>query len=702
MHGRCNVVFCTGRSKSIFAAGIMALALLIVVAGPNPKSPAELQGPGAMERSVALTVRTLLERDHLLERKVDDTIADRAAKTFLRQLDPLKVYFYQSDVDKLLERRSELDNDLQRGDIDFAYDAYKVFLERVDQRLETIESLLEGSFDFTIDEQLITEPDERDYPKNPAEARDLWRKRLKYDLLVLASEETSDDEARDRLRRRYTDFARRMRHATDDDLLERYLSAFSTSFDPHTSYMSKSTLEDFRISMRLNLEGIGAALRSEDGYVILERVLPGGAAAKHGELKPEDQIVSVGQGSDGEMVDVVEYSLKEVVNLIRGKAGTVVRLGVKSPGSAEIQIHEITRARIELTDEEAQARVFEAGAKPDGSPYKIGVIDLPSFYMDMTGAQLGLTNYKSTTRDVSRILGNFEDEGVDAVVLDLRQNGGGSLTEAVNLTGLFVDQGPIVQVKDSDERVQQYDDTRPGTSWEGPLVVVTDKFSASASEILAGAIQDYRRGLVVGDSTTHGKGTVQHLLELGRQLFPNVPNIPNLGALKITIQKFYRPSGKSTQLRGVPADIVLPSFTDVMEDVAESDLDFPIDYDTVESAQPRDYNMVSDKIIRDITKVSKQRQANSDDFQKLLSDIRRYEEQRTRNRVPLSKEKFIAMREEFDARKEEEKQLEKQIPLNGEVIERDYYLDEVLAITADYVSALRNGHKLANAEQASN
>ena len=358
-----------------------------------------------------------------------------------------------------------------------------------------------------------------EYAKNRDEAFDRWRKRIKYDLLVLKTEDVTGEEAIDRLDRRYTSYAKRMHQFSSDDLLEMYLSAITTSFDPHTNYMSPSSLENFNISMKLNLEGIGAALMMTDGYTVVSKVIPGGAADKNGKLQPEDRIVSVGQGDDGEMVDVVDMNLNDVVKLIRGKAGTVVRLGVKPAGSNDVETYTITRAQIELKDSEARSEIIPVRQRPDGQPYQVGVIDLPSFYMDMTAARRGLTDFKSTTRDVRRILEDFNEKNVDVVVLDLTRNGGGSLTEAINLTGLFIDEGPVVQVKDSDNHVQHYDDLERGMVWKGPLVVLTSKFSASASEILAGAIQDYGRGIVVGDQATHGKGTVQSLLDLGSQLF---------------------------------------------------------------------------------------------------------------------------------------------------------------------------------------
>jgi carboxyl-terminal processing protease len=316
------------------------------------------------------------------------------------------------------------------------------------------------------------------------------------------------------------------------------------------------------------------------------------------------------------------------------------------------------------------------------------VIDLPSFYMDMEGARQGNDNYKSCTRDVRRILADFNKQGVDALVLDLRKNGGGSLTEAISLTGLFIENGPVLQVKDPDGRVQQYDDTDRGIAWKGPMVVVISKFSASASEILAGAIQDYKRGIVVGDSATHGKGTVQTMMDLGPQMF-RVGNPPDLGSLKLTVQQFYRPSGDSTQQRGVLSDLVLPSLTDHM-DVAEGDLDYPIAFDKVPSVPYNKYDTVNPNVVSALKELSSQRVEKSEDFGKLQKNILRYEEQKAKKEVPLSEQKYMARRAELDADDAEEKAFEEQAGGHGdgEVFKRNFYNNEILAITLDYLRLL--------------
>ncbi len=670
--------------------GLVFLVVLTgaVSAGVWKFAAAELDRPQATDRQVALLVSSLMRRDHFSKHSLDDQISERALTMFLKNLDPMKVYFYQSDVEEFQQHKHELDDMIKRGDISFAYTVYKRFLKRIDERVAAIDQLLKEDFNFGKDETIITDGDAAQYPKNAEEATERWRKRIKYDLLMLKDEKTEGQEARDRLTRRYHSFAKRMHQTDSDELLQTFLTSVTSSFDPHTTYMSPKALENFRIMMRLNLDGIGAALRMEDGYTIVSKIIPGGAAEKAGELKPEDRIVSVGQGEDGEMVDVTEMNLDDVVALIRGKAGTVVRLGVLPSGAGEKKEYKITRAKIELSDSEARSVVFEEGKKPNGQPYKVGVIDLPSFYMDMEAAQAGDENFKSTTRDMRIILDQFTKDGVDAVVLDLRRNGGGSLTEAINLTGLFIDEGPVVQVKDYDQRVRVYDDTEKGVAWDGPLVVVTSKFSASASEIFAGAIQDYDRGLIIGDSSTHGKGTVQSLLDLGSQMF-KIPNPPNLGALKITIQQFYRPNGDSTQKRGVLADITLPSLTDHM-DVSEADLDFAVEFDRVPAATYSKYDMRSPEVLSKLAEASKSRRAANEKFQKLHKNIAQYVEMKERKAAPLNEEKFFAERAQFNASKEEEKQFEEQVNGRDEVVTRDYYFEEILDITADYLNLIDN------------
>ncbi len=688
-------------------------SLVLVVARPvvavdrdNPLVE-EMTRTRPMDRTIIKTVARIMDRQHFSKHPLDDEISERAFKQFLRALDPLKLYFLQSDIDEFSRSKQQLDDFAKAGDMDFARRVFLRFLQRVDQRVEQAHRFIDMEHDFTVDEKLAVDRDKIDFPKDEREAEDRMRRQIKYSLLVLESDRiraqkeaeagvqrdpsrnilSGDplEDPKERLHRRYRNVKRRWHQTDADELLEIYLSSITTSFDPHTSYMSPDTLENFRIVMSLNLDGIGAQLTSEDGYTKLTSIIPGGAADKDGRLKPGDRIIAVGQGTDGEMVDVIDMKLDDVVDMIRGAAGTVVRLGVLPADGGETQIIEIVRAKIALEDSAARSEIVEYGKKAGSDqPFKVGYIDLPSFYMDMEAARNHKEGFRSTTRDVSRILSEFRSEGVDAVVLDLSRNGGGSLTEAINLTGLFIDRGPVVQVKDLTGHVEVYEDEAAGVAWEGPLVVLTSKESASASEILAGAIQDYQRGLIVGDPQTHGKGTVQSLVDLGQQLFGGAGE---MGALKITIQQFYLPDGVSTQRRGVLSDIVLPAIT-ASFDNSEADLDYALPNDQVRGARHVDYNLVNSTLLAELRERSSQRVEQSEEFKKLLKRIALYEQQKNEEFVSLNREEFLRRRAELDAQREEEEQLlDSQIP-KKEVFHMDYYNREVLEIARDYVELI--------------
>jgi len=663
----------------------LAIAISISVVAPplGEVAKGEPTAPTARDRYITMELLRLLSREHISRRPFDNELASRAVDLFLQMLDPWKLYFYEKDVQTFREVAPRLPEALARGDLAFPYQVYRVMIARVDERAALAEQLLQIEHDFTVDEEMIRDRKAQTYPRNEEEARERWRQRVKYELLTLKAEGTEGEAAREKLSRRYRTFAKRMHQMDDEELLEMFLTAVCNAYDPHSSYMSPSTLENFEITMRLNLEGIGASLQWEDGYTVVRELVPGGAAARDGRLKLGDRIIGVGQGLTGEIEDVVDMRLTDVVKRIRGPKGTIVRLKVVSPDNPEPRIIEITRDRIELREGEAQAEIFEVGQRPDGRPFRIGLIDLPSFYMDMEGARQGIPDYKSTTRDVARILMDFNNAGVDAVVLDLRRNGGGSLQEALALTGLFIEEGPLLQVKDAAGRVQPYYDTDGRALWKGPLVVVVSKFSASASEILAGAVQDYRRGLVVGDPATHGKGTVQSLVELGQLISPLLPL--KMGAAKITVQKFYRPSGDSTQNRGVESDIRLPSLTAHL-DVAESDLEYALEFDRVPPLEFRQYDMVNPAIIAELARRSAERVKNSPEFQRDMQRIERYLERKAQKKISLNEEKFMAERRQLDAEKEEEDLLQSMEETHRRKIKRDHYLNEVLNITADYLT----------------
>ena len=696
---------------ALFTCVMQALIPIALADGPPVE---QMEKSRSRDETIVRVVATLMNKKHLAGHPLDDEIAGRAFDSLIRSLDPLKVYFLKSDVQEFEKSRNKIDDIAKTGKMDFAISLYKTFLKRLDERIAKAHEYIDAEQDFTIDESIVKDAKKLDFPADEAEANERIRKQVKFRMLNLEADKIRaekdkaagkqqsevqkvlagdpNEDPRERLHRSYRTVHKRWHQLDADELLELWVSTITTSFDPHTSYMSPNSYNNFTIQMRLNLDGIGAQLTSEDGYTKLTSIVPGGAADKDGRLKPGDRITAVGQGEEGAMEDVIDMKLDEVVRRIRGTAGTVVRLSVLPSAGGESQVVAITRAKINLEDSAARSQVVEHSKKADGTTFKVGYIDLPSFYMDMEGARSNSTSFRSTTRDVRKILNEFRDGGVDAVVLDLSRNGGGSLTEAINLTGLFIDRGPVVQVKDPEGQVQVYDDEEAGVSWSGPLVVMTSKESASASEILAGAIQDYGRGLIVGDPKTHGKGTVQSLYDVGRQFFNS--NM-ELGALKMTIQQFYLPAGKSTQREGVLSDVVLPNITAEFEN-GEADLDYALPNDTVPASRFTKYNMVKSSMLADIRNRSLDRVKKSDGFAKSLKIIDLYRAQKKEETYSLRRDDFLKRMAEMDAQRQEEEQaLESQVP-KKEVFHMDHYNREVLEITKDYYDGI-NGTNLAQA-----
>ena len=677
------------------------------------------------ERTISIIVSALMDKKHMAQLRVDDEIARRAMKMFFENIDPMKLYFYQSDVDEFAKETTKVDDYVRAGDVTLAKRIFEVFLERVQERTKVAQDLVDDQHDFTVDETMERDPKKMTWATSGEELDERWRKRVKYDLLLQSSEDnTTEEQAKERLHKRYRSIGLRWSQTNADEMLELFLSAVTMSFDPHSSYMSPESLQNFIIQMKLELDGIGASLESKYGETVVRNIVPGGAADKDGRLKVDDVITAVGEGTSGasgagggEMLDITDMRLNDVVMKIRGKPGTVVRLEVKTAGGAGLQTYEITRARIELKDSEARSAVLERGPngeeigkeavpvplagepaaepkeatanvieenRPDGSVFRIGVIDLPSFYMDMEGRRNGRNDYKSAVRDVRRLLEELKEKQVDLVVVDLRFNGGGSLPESVEMTGLFIDSGPVVQVKGPDGRVIPHNDDKPGAAWDGPLMVVINKFSASASEIFAGAIQDYGRGIVIGDRATHGKGTVQELEELGRLIAPLNP--PNYGALKLTIQQFYRPGGDSTQNRGVVSDIELPSPTTHWE-VGESDLDYALKFDQVPPLKHGNYTDASPEVIAELRGRSEARVAASEYFGDVKKRIERYLERKDEP-LTLNKEKFTAERKELNTDKEQEKMFDDLQTGDRPVFPKTPYNDELVAIALDYLELL--------------
>ena len=674
------------------------LAVVTVAAGVlAPLVWARPQGQSRNERNISLLVASSMDHKHLSTLQVNDETSQRAFDKFIDSLDAMKLFFLQSDVDEFAREKYSIDDYVKQGDLHFAKKVFDRFLQRVKERIAVAQQVVNQEHDFSLEETMIRDPEKMTFATSVEEANERWRKRVKYDMLVKITDDVEHDEAIEKLHKRYRSIRRNWEQTDNDELLELFLSALTTSFDPHSTYMSPSTLENFTIQMRLELNGIGASLQSQYGETIVKRLVPGGAAEKDGQLKIDDVITGVAQGASEDFTDIVEMKINDVVQLIRGKPGTVVRLEVTPSDKSGRKVYDITRARIELKDSEARSEVIDH-ALEDGTVKKVGVISLPSFYMDMAGRRAGNPNFKSTTRDVRRLLEEFNAQGVDLVVMDLRFNGGGSLPESVHTTGLFIDQGPVVQVKGSNGVITPYDDEEQGMVWSGPLMVLINKFSASASEIFAGAIQDYGRGIVVGDHTTHGKGTVQQLSELGAEIMPIRPL--NYGALKMTIQQFYRPGGDSTQNRGVVADVELPYRTSFFEGIGEADLDYALDFDRVAPLPHTNYRNASAQIISELKQSSSLRRVKSEFFIDEHRKIERLKQRQSEATVTLNKAKFLAEREEVNSAKDKEEifdDLQEEdrpvFPLaEGNPIAP--YNEEVVAIAVDYLKLL-GGNRVA-------
>ncbi len=670
------------------------------------------------ETTTTQLVAKLVENFHLSQARIDDNISSKLVDKYIKDLDPQKLYFFESDITEFNKYRKSLDDMLKQGKVDFAYVVFETFLKRVDERTQLAQSLIDQDFDFSVQETMLADADDMTWAKTKDELDDRWRKRIKYSVLTLKLDdekkmasahdpskvEPGDDEPikvltpeesiaeiRDRLHKRYRSISRMWHQMDSVEILEVYLSAMTQCFDPHSSYMSPRTLEDFQINMRLSLDGIGAALRSEDGYTTVAEVMPGGAAAKDGNLMVDDKIIGVGQES-GEIVDVVEMKLSKVVELIRGTRGTIVRLQVKKAKSGDIVIYNLTRQKIELSQQEVKGRVINT-QDAIGRPSIVGVINIPSFYRDFSGAQQGVDNFKSTTVDVAKVLADFRQQNVEIVVIDLRGNGGGALTEAIDVSGLFVDKGPVVQVKEQSGRVKSHDDETPGVAWNGPMVVICNRLSASASEIFAGVIKDYNRGLIVGDTTTHGKGTVQNVMPVDSQMF-RIFQAKDRGALKLTIQQFYRVNGDSTQNRGVRSDVVLPSLTDNME-LGESYLDNALEFDHIPQARFQKLGFISEPMKLDLESRSKDRVTHNTEFADLQKTINKYLEIKNRKTVSLNEAEMKMDRESTSEElQDQEAAMEKALAENKDekIFPSNYYNNEVLQIAVDYLKLLKQSN----------
>lgn len=544
----------TGARRPLFSALLITLSVLLgctATADTREVTPDSLV-PTTEHRQATAGVLHLMRQYHYSRVAVDDELSEQIFERFLESLDPQKNFLLANDVEQFAQYRTQLDDVLRRANLEPVFDLFKLFRSRVQERAEFAKTLLTRDFDFTIDESYVFNREDAPWPESNKALDELWRKRVKNDVLNLRLAEQSDDDLVKTLEQRYERMERRVSQLSANDVFQVFINAYTLSVEPHTSYFSPRSSENFQINMSLSLEGIGAALQTEDEYTVVRRVIAGGPAAMSEQLSVDDRIVGVGQGEDEEIVDVVSWPLSDVVDLIRGPKGSTIRLKIllaSAPEGAPPKIITLVRDKIKLEEQAAKSSVVDV--LREGETQRFGVIDLPTFYLDAAARAQGLPDYRSTTRDVRRLLDELttSDGGVDGVIIDLRGNGGGSLIEATELSGLFIKSGPIVQIRSSDGQVDSEVDRDPSVAYDGPLAVLVDRNSASASEIFAAAMQDYGRGVVLGEPT-FGKGTVQTVAPLDRG--------GKLGQLKITMAQFFRINGDGTQHRGVVPDVLFP------------------------------------------------------------------------------------------------------------------------------------------------
>jgi len=608
-------------SQSFFRSLALSVLGLLVLCGAGSSGvpaateplPAGAVAPTAQERSLAPRVASILEQNHYRHIPIDERLSPQVLDRFLTALDPQHSYFMASDIVGFDRWRLRFGDMIHSGEIDPAYLIFYVFQQRNREHMDYALKLLDTEPDWTRDESFDFDREHAAWASSQTEIDELWRLRVKNDAISLLLTGKNWTDTADTLRKRYQRVLTRLDKITPEDVFESLMNAYASAYDPHSNYFSPRSSEEYRIQMSLSYEGIGASLQLTDDYVTVTNVLPGGPAAVDGTLKPNDRITAVAQGNDGTMTDVIGWRLDDVVQLIRGKVGTIVRLQIlpagATPGTAERMLR-LTRNKVTL---EAQAAKKEVRTLPrEGHNYKIGIITVPSFYNDMEGGA-GAEN-RSTTHDVRRLLQQLAgDGGVDGLVLDLRGDGGGYLPEAIGLTHLFVSHGPAVQLKDTTGQLEILDEPDPGQAYAGPLAVLIDRTSASASEIFAGVIQDYHRGLIIGQ-TSFGKGTVQSVIPLDRW-----SSKPTEGQLTVTIGKFYRVTGESTQLRGVTPELELPSPIST-EEVGESALDHALPWDRIAPAPFRALPPEG-SLVQTLSTEENDRATHDADYQWLLASL---------------------------------------------------------------------------------
>ena len=606
---------------------------------------------------------------HAQYNELDDELSKRILSNYIDTLDYGKYYFYQSDISEFSKHEKHFDDYITIGDFRAVYEIFNVYKKRYDEAMEIFDELLKADYDFQVDETIITDRRNVPFAANKDDMRERWRKNIKLQLLNYISAGKDIKEAKQKLQKKYQLAKKRLEEINNDKLMDIFLNSVTTALDPHTNYLSYEDSQDFDISMKLKLEGIGVRLRSEDGFVIVESIITGGAADKLPDelkLKPNDKIMAVAQGN-GDPVDVIDMDLKDVVKLIRGEKGTKVTLTIlrESVNGDKPQRLKVPIVREEIKLEDSEVKYSVHSMDRDGHDFKIGYIKLPSFYKDDDSG-------KSSSGDTKAAIENLKKEHVNLIVLDLRGNPGGRLDEAVEIAGLFIDEGPVLQVMNKNNPPRIYYDNDPAIYYSGPLVVLIDRFSASASEILAGALKDYKRALIIGASNTFGKGTVQSYSELRR----------NMGAIKITTHIFYQPGGTSNQLNGIAPDILVPDMSSIW-DISEAESKYPLKWQRIDPATFKKYNMLNESLVKSLKSISEKR-TSAGEYAELRKKIKEFSAK--------IKKKEISLREEADLSRKRDKEIEESIRQEHDKkivdLKKDLFLREAFNLGIDYIERI--------------
>lgn len=681
--------FDTGCRRWMFGAFVGLWALSAIAAIPAVTSDDDL-GPEPRHEKIGQLVSEFIQKSHYRHADIDDDLSSKVLDRYIQALDNNRMYLLASDVESFEPYRYQIDDMVRSEPLDPVFEIFGVYRTRVRERLNFALLQLETEPDFSIDETYVFDREDQPWLQTEAELDELWRKRVKNDAMNLRLAEKDWTETQEILHKRYSRFLKRMDQIKSDDVFETFMNAFAHTLDPHSSYLSPRNSEEYRIQMSLSYFGIGASLQIDDDYVMVISIIPGGPAAIDGKLQPKDRITGVAQGEQGDLIDVIGWRLDDVVQLIRGPADTVVRLQIMPAGAlpgAPEKIISLTRNQVKLEEQAAKSETIMVPR--EGRDWSIGVIKVPSFYRDYRALSNGDKDYTSTTKDVRRLIRELEDEGIDGLIIDLRNNGGGHLTEATALSGLFIDNGPVVQLRNSSGRISRLDDPDPvpRVSYNGPLAVLVNRFSASASEIFAAAIQDYARGVIIGQQT-FGKGTVQNLYSLDQ--YVRRPDEAGLGQLTLTIGKYYRVTGESTQHRGVWPDIALPSAIDV-ELVGESVRETALPWDTIRTTKFQ-AGAPLDSTISSLMASHHSRSKDDPDYQYLMAGILDVEQIRAQTSVSLNLEERRAEREDeikrrLDRENERRAALQLEPITTMEELEAleppDVHLDEAAAIVTD-------------------